>query len=196
MIFQIITILALAGIFVVLVRRFPATTDTAGRITPFRLKLPTLPKFRLLVPTIRFNLPMLRLPFRRRSVVPQSASTITEQSAPAENFFEQADQAFSNKDFGLAEKLYIQAATQDPDNPKIYSRLGVIYLQQKNYKDARDALLSALKYDDMVASRHYNLALAYQGLGNTKQAFLAVKQALSLDPSNDKYELLRQKFEG
>lgn len=189
MIFQIFIILGLAGIFVILVRKFPATAGVSNLPWPPRLpkiQIPTLPKFKF-----QFKIPVIKLGLPRFKKKIEEPMMITEEALIA-----QADLAFSNQDFALAEKLYIQAATQHPKNAKIYARLGVIYLRQKNYKDARDALLSSLRFDSKVASRHYNLALVYQELGNFKKALAEVKQALSLDPTNEKYETLRQKLEG
>ncbi len=99
----------------------------------------------------------------------------------------QADEAFRKKDFKSAEKYYLQAATKDPDNARIYNRLGVIYLQTKNYKDAIEAFRGSLKFDDRVASRHFNLALAYLGKRDYRSAEKVLKEAIRLDPTNEKY---------
>lgn len=98
-----------------------------------------------------------------------------------------ADESFRKKDYKEAEKFYLQAATKDPDNARIYSRLGVIYLQIKNYKDAVEAFRGAIKFDDRVASRHYNLALAYLGKKDYRSAERGLREAVRLDPTNEKY---------
>ncbi len=98
-----------------------------------------------------------------------------------------ADDAFRKKDYKEAEKFYLQAATKDPNNARIYNRLGVIYLSTKNYKDAIEAFRGALKFDDRVASRHYNLALAYLGKRDYRSAEKGLEEAIKLDPTNDKY---------
>jgi tetratricopeptide (TPR) repeat protein len=99
----------------------------------------------------------------------------------------QADAAFRKKDYKEAEKYYLQAAVKDPDNARIYNRLGVIYLRTKNYKDAVEAFRGSIKFDDRVASRHYNLALAYVGKKDYRLAEKAVREAIRLEPTNDKY---------
>ncbi len=98
-----------------------------------------------------------------------------------------ADEAFRKKDYKEAEKFYLQAATKDPNNARIYNRLGVIYLHTKNYKDAVEAFRGALKFDDRVASRHFNLALAYLGKRDYRSAEKVLREAIKLDPTNDKY---------
>lgn len=99
----------------------------------------------------------------------------------------QADAAFRKKEYKTAEKFYLQAATKDPDNARIYNRLGVIYLRTKNYRDAVEAFRGSIKFDDRVASRHYNLALAYLGKKDYRSAERAITEAIRLEPTNDKY---------
>jgi tetratricopeptide (TPR) repeat protein len=105
----------------------------------------------------------------------------------AQELIGQADEAFRKKDFIKAEKCYLQAATKDPDNARIYNRLGVIYLQTNNYKDAIEAFRGAIRFDDRVASRHYNLALAYMGKRDTRSAERCLREALRQEPTNEKY---------
>ncbi len=110
-----------------------------------------------------------------------------ESQKIAQELVSQADEAFRKRDFKESEKYYLQAAAKDPDNARIYNRLGVIYLQTKNYKDAVDAFRGALRFDDRVASRHYNLALAYLGKRDYRSAEKGLKEAIRLEPTNDKY---------
>lgn len=105
----------------------------------------------------------------------------------AQELIAQADGAFRKKDYKEAEKYYLQAATKDPNNARIYNRLGVIYLHTKNYKDSVEAFRGALRFDDRIASRHYNLALAYMGKRDDRSAEKALREAVKLDPNNDKY---------
>ncbi len=103
------------------------------------------------------------------------------------NLTQEAEDAFAIKDYKKAERLYLRLATEDPKNTKIYGRLGVIYLEQKNYEDARDALQAAIHLEPQVANRHFNLALAYLQLGSKAKAINAMESALKYDPSNRKY---------
>ena len=107
----------------------------------------------------------------------------------------QADEAFDRKEYEKAESLYVKAASQDPDNSKIYSRLGAIYLEQRNFYDARDAFLQAAKIEPDLASRHINLGVAYTGLKDYYKAAESFKKALDLDPKNKKYRHLLERAE-
>lgn len=100
----------------------------------------------------------------------------------------QADDAFERKKFTKAEELYIKAAAKDPDNAKIYNRLGAIYLEQNNFYDAKDAFTQAIKIDAASASKHANLGLAYLGLKDYFKAIQSFREALRLDSKNKKYQ--------
>jgi len=107
----------------------------------------------------------------------------------------QADEYFDKRNFPKAEELYVQAAASEPNNPKIYSKLGAIYLEQGNFYDAKEAFSAALKNDPDNASRHVNLGLAYMGLKDYYKATQTFKDALELDSKNSKYQKLLEKAE-
>lgn len=130
----------------------------------------------------------------RVEVKPQTAAVPQPIQQPAhkekprgKDIAQEAEDLFAIKDYRKAEKLYLRLASEDPKNPKIYSRLGVIYMEQANYEDARDALQQAIKLEPNVASRHFNLALAYANLGSRAKAITSMELALKYDPSNRKY---------
>lgn len=99
-----------------------------------------------------------------------------------------AEELFRKKQFISAEKWYLEAIKNSPRNDKIYSRLGVIYINQKNYSDAREALEESVKINPEVASRHFNLSFVYNAEGDKKEAINAAKKALKYDSNNRKYK--------
>ncbi len=101
---------------------------------------------------------------------------------------EMADALYTQKNYERAEHLYLQLAKKDPKNPKLYNRLGVLFLEQNNFTDARDAFQAALAIDDSRASRHYNYAMACYHLGQYRESQDAMIQALKRDPKNPKYQ--------
>lgn len=113
----------------------------------------------------------------------------------ARTYFEEAETAFKMKDYRKAETLYIEAARENPRNVKVFNRLGVIYLEQKNYEDAIEAFKTAVKYDDKVCTRYYNLALAYIGQGSYKEAGKNLQEAIKLSPDNSKYKQVLEQIE-
>lgn len=100
---------------------------------------------------------------------------------------EEADRLFKKGDLAEAEKLYIQSASQDPRNPKIYNRLGAIYLEQKNFQDAKDAFQEAIRLDGKKASQYFNLSMAYLELKEYRNAIETLEKAVDLDKKNIKY---------
>lgn len=118
----------------------------------------------------------------------QESPEISEKEMTTFGLIAQADDAFDRKAFVDAEELYVKAAAQDPDNDKIYNRLGAIYLEQENFYDAKEAFLQTVKLDDKSASHHVNLGLAYLGLKDYFKAEKAFADALKLDPKNAKYQ--------
>lgn len=120
---------------------------------------------------------------------------ISEKEMTMFGLLAQADDAYERKDFVAAEELYVRAAASDPDNTKIYNRLGAIYMEQQNFYDAKESFMQSVKLDKDNASNHVNLGLAYMGLKDFFKAAKSFKDALNLDPKNKKYQKLLEKAE-
>lgn len=106
-----------------------------------------------------------------------------------EENFKKAEDLLEKKQYISAEKWFLAAAQRDPKNSKIYARLGIIYLEQKNYKDAIEALLESIRLEPDTASRHFNISYAYSLEGDRKTALVHARRALKIDPKNQKYKL-------
>jgi tetratricopeptide (TPR) repeat protein len=63
----------------------------------------------------------------------------------------------------------------------LFFNLGVTYLKQKNYKDAREALKSAVENNFAYASPHYLLAVVFEGTKYKVPALLAAARFISLE---------------
>lgn len=199
MIFEILIIISAATIFLVLARRLPESDNTNVvtrnlKLNVTKFNIPKFPKINIgLLGKIDFSI--------IKKIIPEIPSKKKTLGIPGRSLgfktiadmLLEADQLLKRGDLKGAEDMYIKLASKDPKNPKIYSRLGVIYLQQKNYTDARDAFLAALKVDDKVASRHYNLALAYLNLSTLEKAKVSTRKAIDLD-DNPKYQKLLEKL--
>lgn len=183
MIFEILIVISAVAIFVILALRLPEPKDDSHQeietsLTGFNL----LDKFKVFTP--KFNLPKLKLS-KSKQVTPNIAKNINEKSLT--DLMLEAKQLLQSGDLRNAEQMYLKLASKDPRNAKIYTNLGTIYLQNESYGDARDAFLAALKLDDTVALRHYNLGLAYIGLKTEAKAKVSIKRAIQLDPTKTKY---------
>jgi tetratricopeptide (TPR) repeat protein len=108
--------------------------------------------------------------------------------------FEEGEELYRSGKLEEAERFFVKAAATSPNDPKIYARLGLLYLNQKNYSDAIESLKVAVKIDKYNPSRHYNLALAYWGNKDLQRAIASVREAISLDPVTKKYRQLLEKL--
>jgi len=77
-----------------------------------------------------------------------------------ETLMSRAEVAQRGGDYAEAESCLVKAAAADPKNPKVYSRLGIVYLEQgENWNEAEEAFLQALRYDPNNGYVHNNLGL-------------------------------------
>lgn len=206
MMIEILMLVAAAVIFIVVARKYPATEVETGRPKTSFALIPGASRRLFFIFNIfgvlrsRLNLisaTILKKIDRRRPItLPPKDWPLSTQTPVEKDPLKIADQAFSRSEWDKAEEYYIKSAIVSPKNPRIYSRLGVIYLEKKNYRDALEALMTAIANDDTVATRHYNLALAYSGLGDRKAAIASLNRALELDQGNAKYKRLREKLVG
>lgn len=172
---EIIIIIAIVGILIVLGLRLPDVIRESRGLTP---KSPSTKPAAWFEDTKPHEDP-LGLAERNDLEVP------SHEPVPS---LDMADALFAQKNYAKAERMYLVLTKQDPRNPKLYNRLGVLFLEQQNYTDARDAFKAALAIDDSRASRHYNYAMACYHLGQYREAQDAMIQALKRDPRNPKYQ--------
>lgn len=71
-----------------------------------------------------------------------------------------AEAAQRSGNYHVAEEALVKAAASDPKNPKIYSRLGIVYLEQgENWDEAEEAFGQALRFEPGNGYVHNNLGL-------------------------------------
>ena len=138
---------------------------------------------------------ILFLIYRRLPEVRRLEEKFAAVSLPEHYTEEEAENYFQRGDWSKAEKVYLHLAASQPRQPKFYNRLGIIYLKQKNFSDARASFETAVKIDPTVASRFYNLAAAWQHLNNKKKARQAIVTALRFSPRNKKYQEALEEIE-
>ncbi|MBU4332575.1 tetratricopeptide repeat protein [Patescibacteria group bacterium] len=88
-----------------------------------------------------------------------------------------------------AEKKYIEIIGFDPQNIDSYRGLAGIYLKQKNFSEAKQALEHVLKLlknnqTEKVVEDYINLGMIYRELGEQAKALASFKKALKLEPNN------------
>jgi tetratricopeptide (TPR) repeat protein len=147
----------------------------------------------------RISLPKVQLPARERREAGTNGAgfwreEMIDEKPEIMTHYDEGEALFKSGKLDEAERFFLTAATRNPKDSKVYARLGLIYLQKKNYTDAIDALKVAVKLDRFNPSRYYNLALAYEGNKDNQRAIATIREAISLDPVSPKYRALLEQL--
>lgn len=172
-IFELIIIIASAIIFIILIRRFPDTNESTPSKSRFSFNRP------------QFSFPSIKNPLRGRDSHKNGSTLLSDPTHPpliqAPNQYEpgtspkelehlspalkqllsEAGNLYDSGDYDKAERLYLEAAAEDPKCTLAYNRLGLIYLKKKEtLDDAEEALRQAHRYDPKNGFILDNLGLA------------------------------------
>ena len=80
-----------------------------------------------------------------------------------------------------AQRFYKQARALEPGNVFILNNLGVIYIQQRNYSEARNSLENAIRIKPEYVDPYYNLACLYALRGKVMKSLENLKKAISVN---------------
>lgn len=100
-----------------------------------------------------------------------------------EQFLKAVDLHKSGK-LDQAKKLYEQVLRGDQKNFQIHLLLGILNIQDKNYKQAIIHLSNAEKIDEKDITLLMNLAIAFHKLNNFDRSINYINKVLQLNPSN------------
>lgn len=89
---------------------------------------------------------------------------------------------FSKKDFGLAEKYYLQALEKDPEYPIAWRGLGRTYLATDKASKAVEAFEKATRLSPNTAQLYMDLGNACKITRDFKKAYKAYAKVIELDP--------------
>lgn len=206
MIAEIILLLAIIGIFIIVARRLPEAMREHDQ-EEARSTI-AVPQSLTIAPT---KSQAWRWPWQKQIV--NDSTVITNSELPVlsvvqptnevqrqtllsdEALLKEGDDYLKEGKLKEAERAYLRGVAKNPKNPRLYNRLGAIYLKQRNYRDALEAFEAARDFDGSKASRHYNVALAAWQLNNLAKARSAIKLAIQLDPHSVKYQELNKQME-
>jgi tetratricopeptide (TPR) repeat protein len=87
-----------------------------------------------------------------------SEERASKTKAVAKTAFEQALQAYEQRDFDSAARLAEQADTAEPNQPQVLNLRGAILLEQQKYDEAEGFFKRALKVDPKFREAQFNLA--------------------------------------
>ena len=107
-----------------------------------------------------------------------------EEVSEVEILLAKAEAAQRKGDYATAESLLVKAVTKEPKNPKIYSRLGIIYLEEgENWEEAEESFRQAIKYDSGNGYVHNNLGLVLYNQDKFSAATKEYELAILADSS-------------
>jgi len=104
-------------------------------------------------------------------------------SAHTEDFHEQARHLHRQGRLPEAKLLYEKALTLDPGNVYALNNLGVIYMQEGNYTEAKRRLDNAIGLKPDYVDPYYNSACLYALSGEKGKGLASLRKAVSLDAS-------------
>lgn len=91
-----------------------------------------------------------------------------------------AQESLRENKYLRAEKALLTILRVDERNASAYNRLGILYVKQKQYKDAIECFEIAQSLEPSASSLH-NVGLIYYETGDYDKAALAFEQALEID---------------
>lgn len=89
---------------------------------------------------------------------------------------------FSKKEFGIAEKYYLEALEKDPEYPTAWRGLGRTYLATNQGSKGVEAFEKAVRLLPTSAQLYMDLGNAYKTVRNFKKAYDAYMKVVELDP--------------
>ncbi len=122
----------------------------------------------------------------------QSIASMTPLQAAAarmrlRHMVERAIESRSQGQFDQAVSLLRQATQLDPNNPDLHRELGITFLLNHDWAEARIELIEALRHEPNSADAHNDLGYSLEKLGRLRAALAQYRVAHRLDPANATY---------
>ncbi len=207
----VITVLSLAGIIFIIVRKFPmlaainvgsikSVQEAAKkeRIVALRLerKIIGVGKFlsKLFLPVGKFLKNFFKKIYNKVSGWEKSYATKKEKKVEAPDELEQkiktlffgVEELVREGKFEDAEKKCIEIIALDHKNILAYKKLGAVYLEQKNYDNARETFKHILKLNPDDVETIIDLGSLQKLRGENEEALASFRRAAEIEPTSPK----------
>lgn len=133
--------------------------------------------------TVEQRLPALAAPPANAGELP-AAGLDAHHRTEGEVWFQKGLEAQSKGQRARAVECYQSALKADPDRPEVLNNLGILWLQENRYEEARTLFDRALVKAPSYARAHLNLAGALWGQGLHGEALAEARKAVALDPKD------------
>ncbi len=128
------------------------------------------------------NQPLADEAQRRADVTSGARTSIRTKDSEAEALFIKAANAFADKDFAAASKMFGELLKQYPNEAGLNYDKGIADLQSGDYKTAEKTLEQTLKLDDNLPDAWLALSSAQNMQNKNKEALESVNKAIELNP--------------
>ena len=98
--------------------------------------------------------------------------------------FNQGIKALADRDYNMAEDIFIRMTQNYPNLPGPFANLGTVLTAKKDYANAETAFKQALRLNIDNAETYNQLALLYRQTGRFVEALQTYKQGLTVAPKN------------
>ena len=88
----------------------------------------------------------------------------------------------SRSDFAGAEKIYVEAAANFPQQPEVLKRLGLIYQTQMKFQESINSFQKVLQQAPQYPEVNFYLGLSYFGINQFEKAIDAFNKELEANP--------------
>lgn len=121
-------------------------------------------------------------PKKANEPILRHAKEESSDESEVDTLIAKAEGAQRKGDFAQAEKMLVKAASLEPKNPKIYSKLGIIYLEKgENWDEAEQSFKQAIKHDSGNGYAHNNLGLVLYNKEKFSAAASEYEKAIQID---------------
>ncbi|MFH1088472.1 MAG: tetratricopeptide repeat protein [Patescibacteria group bacterium] len=98
-----------------------------------------------------------------------------------EDHLAKADRLAQAGEYKKAERIYLKLITKDPQESSLYNKLALVYLGEKNYKDAANAIDQALQLEPDNDTFYNNQGLLFYQQGNYDEAVESYEKSIDIN---------------
>jgi len=104
-----------------------------------------------------------------------------EEEDDDEDVAARADRLAQAGEYHKAERIYLRLITKDPQAASLYNKLALVYLGDKNYKDASHALEQALQLEPDNDTFYNNQGLLFYQQGQYEEAIESYEKSITIN---------------
>ena len=104
-----------------------------------------------------------------------------EDTDKGEDVLARADRLAQAGEYRKAERIYLRLITEDPQSAGLYNKLALIYLGDKSYADAANALDQALQLEPVNDTFYNNQGLLFYQQGQYEESIESYEKSIAIN---------------